>query len=78
MVLVAYTLLCLASFTAVIILRFIRAVVSIYIIHSFTMLNSISFCEYNAFYLTTLLLDCYQLMTVVNKKAMNVCVQVSV
>lgn len=48
-----YTLLCLASFTAVIILRFIHGVVCIYIVHSFTMLNTISSCGYNIFYFST-------------------------
>lgn len=75
---VAYTLLCLASFTAVITLRSVHGVVCIDRTHSFTVSNSISFCGYNPFYLSTLLLDCYQLLTTGNKTTINLCAQVSV
>lgn len=44
----------------------------------FLLLNSILLCGYTTFYLFTHPLYCFQLLTIVNNVAMNICVQVFV
>lgn len=46
------------------------------VVHSFTMLSSISLYGYNIFCLSIFLLNWYQLLAIVNKIAMNIYVQV--